>query len=232
MARKPARVLSRNASQSRPPKPDCISAARVNELLALARAGDVAAAQELATLEIGVEGGKPPAIETTVRDARGERRLVIPSNEVGFLSGDMDLAPIVLDVESRHDIRLRDGDNPLWLVRLERQFVSDPKSNVTFAEFVSRRFPERISRQPSATPEGPTPAKSSRQKATVNARMLDAMLKNELVRGWTATQWAEHLKCGRATVVETKCWKELEVARNLMRAERISDRRRQMNGGK
>lgn len=59
---------------------------------------------------------------------------------------------------------------------------------------------------------------SQRTGTTVNARMFDAICKTPAARDWTARQWAQHLGCSAATVVNQPTWKQLardrEAARN------------------
>ena len=62
--------------------------------------------------------------------------------------------------------------------------------------------------------------------ATINERMAGTIMKKPEVMGWNSTQWAEHLKCGKSSVVETAAWKRLESARQQAKAERMKDRRR------
>ena len=64
------------------------------------------------------------------------------------------------------------------------------------------------------------------RKATVNERMAGKIMKNMESMGWNSRQWAQHLKCGRSTVVETESWKRLESVRQKVRSERRKDRRR------
>jgi hypothetical protein len=62
--------------------------------------------------------------------------------------------------------------------------------------------------------------------ATVNARMVEKILRDPEARGWTARRWASFLKCSPGTVGETDAWKELATARALLKADRAKDRRR------
>jgi hypothetical protein len=68
-----------------------------------------------------------------------------------------------------------------------------------------------------------TPA--STPKAGVNARMIETIQSNHEAMGWTCTQWAKHLRCGKSTVAETKTWKDITMARDRKRAELATDRR-------
>ena len=73
-------------------------------------------------------------------------------------------------------------------------------------------------------------SKSSRKSATVNDQMAGTITENHEAMGWNSTQWAEYLKCGKSTVVETATWKKLESARLQAKAERTNDRRRKPKG--
>ena len=64
------------------------------------------------------------------------------------------------------------------------------------------------------------------RKASVNARMIEAIQDNPESMGWNSPQWARHLKCGKTSVVGTKTWKDLSTRRERERAERALDRRR------
>lgn len=65
------------------------------------------------------------------------------------------------------------------------------------------------------------------RKATVNARMLEALQEKYNERsGWGCKQWATHLKCGKSTVVATETWNSLTIAREQVRAERAKRNRR------
>jgi hypothetical protein len=76
----------------------------------------------------------------------------------------------------------------------------------------------------------PDPPKSKdRPSVTVNARMLETLQVDSGARGWTCKQWAQHLRCGKSTVAETKTWKELGMMRKQSEAERAKDRRRRPN---
>jgi hypothetical protein len=60
----------------------------------------------------------------------------------------------------------------------------------------------------------------------VNARMLETIQSRPEAIGWNCRQWAQHLKCGRSSVVETSTWQDLKMGRERNRAERVKDRRR------
>lgn len=61
------------------------------------------------------------------------------------------------------------------------------------------------------------------KKATINARMIDALSKRPEAKDWTVTQWQEHLggRPGRATIHGTKTWKELEKMRTAAKTTRL-----------
>lgn len=75
---------------------------------------------------------------------------------------------------------------------------------------------------------GDPPKTPAGKKATVNARMLDTMQKRPESMGWTARQWATHLKCSPASIANAHAWKSLgivKVSEQLSRAK-PKDRRR------
>jgi len=79
-----------------------------------------------------------------------------------------------------------------------------------------------LSRQVEVGPAGKQP-----KKATVNERMKAELASNmESVSGWTAKQWAEHLKCGQTTVKDTETWKTLVILREKSKAEKQMKRNR------
>ncbi len=87
--------------------------------------------------------GNKEAISFKVTDEIGERTLIIPPGEVTF-SGDP--TPGILKIEALTRTRLRDGENPLWFIRVHWQFQkeSNPNDKVSFAEFVQRLHPNKI----------------------------------------------------------------------------------------
>jgi len=57
----------------------------------------------------------------------------------------------------------------------------------------------------------------------IDAKMLKVMAENAESHGWSARQWAEHLKCSDGTVKGTKTWKErLKAARATAAADAAS----------
>jgi len=78
------------------------------------------------------------AQEFEIEDSLGKRVFVIPPGEpvLGY-----DPRPKIQDIEARHGIRLRTGENPLWLETILRNFGKHPESEVTFSEFCRRRYP-------------------------------------------------------------------------------------------
>ncbi len=75
-------------------------------------------------------------------DSQGERVLAVPANDscVG------NPGPIVLDIEARTNTRLRDGENPVWFIRLHKDFMDrrDPSASVSFADYCTRRHADKI----------------------------------------------------------------------------------------
>lgn len=63
------------------------------------------------------------------------------------------------------------------------------------------------------------------RKATINARMLEAIQKDTNAMGWNSTKWAEELKCSKPAIVGTETWENCKMARERKRAERARDRR-------
>jgi len=67
----------------------------------------------------------------------------------------------------------------------------------------------------------------AKKKLTVNDRMVAELASNpEAVKGWTAKQWAEHLKCGLTTVKDTETWKNLVSYRAESKARKQMNRNR------
>jgi len=89
-----------------------------------------------------------------------------------------------------------------------------------------RRLRELQSHRATSVEGGHGGGQWTQKSKNVNVRMLDTILKNWNARGWTCTEWANYLKCGRSTVVETPTWKELAIARERLKLERQKDRRR------
>jgi hypothetical protein len=69
-------------------------------------------------------------------------------------------------------------------------------------------------------------SKPRAKKATVNARMIDALQSHPEAIGWTAKKWSQHLRCSPAAIVATNAWKSMKLDREKGRAERAKDRRR------
>jgi hypothetical protein len=86
---------------------------------------------------------------------------------------------------------------------------------------------DRARAAPPAPAPASTPAKTNKHpRATINARMLEAIQANPGSMGWNSRQWAEHLKCSKPAVVETQTWQDLKMRRERERAERAKNRRR------
>src|ERR1041385_3614394 len=79
----------------------------------------------------------------TFHDGLGSRTLVVPSTE-SVWTGDP--IPIIRDIEARTRTRLKDGENPVWFIRVHKHFTDrrDPLDGVSFAEYVSRRHTGKI----------------------------------------------------------------------------------------
>jgi hypothetical protein len=75
-----------------------------------------------------------------------------------------------------------------------------------------------------ARAETTTPPKA--RKATVNARMVDTVMRQPESRGWTAQQWAAHLGCGKTAVLKAKTWQSLKVVKAGEQQEEIEHRKR------
>lgn len=71
------------------------------------------------------------------------------------------------------------------------------------------------------------PKQGGVKRPTVNDRMKAELAANlELVKGWTAARWAEHLGCGKTAVIESATWNSLALLRRQAQAEKREDRRR------
>jgi hypothetical protein len=104
----------------------------------------------------------------TVCDPFGERTLITP------VTGDW--GSIVLDIEARTRVRLKDGQNSLWFFRLHKHFQerSNPADGVSFAEYVMRRYPDSFDVIPAVNPSEPQSEKSEplkQESATVSEPM-------------------------------------------------------------
>jgi hypothetical protein len=79
----------------------------------------------------------------TFDDEFGARTLVVPSNEPLWSGNPI---PIVRDIEARTRTRLRDGQNPIWFIRVHKHFSDrrDSVDGVSFAEYVARRHADKI----------------------------------------------------------------------------------------
>lgn len=87
--------------------------------------------------------------------------------------------------------------------------------------------PAKPEREPNApgTESADAAPKGSGGKATINARMLEKIQAEPLVRGWNSRQWTEYLKCAKSSVAMTRTWEDLSLQRSLERAKRAEDRR-------
>jgi hypothetical protein len=59
-------------------------------------------------------------------------------------------------------------------------------------------------------------------QATVNARMVDMLMRRPESRQWSAREWATALQCGKSAVADTHCWEELQKEREQLRQDAIS----------
>lgn len=86
---------------------------------------------------------KKEPISFKVKDSFGERTLIVPPSELAF-SGNP--TPGVLKIEAMTRTRLRDGENPIWFLRVHQQFEreSNPNDRVSFAEYLQRLHPDKI----------------------------------------------------------------------------------------
>jgi len=78
-----------------------------------------------------------------INDDIGKRVLVVPANEHIYSGNPI---PIVLDIEAKTRTRIKEGQNPVWFIRLWRHFQErhDPYAKVSFAEFCTKRHPDKI----------------------------------------------------------------------------------------
>jgi hypothetical protein len=131
---------------------------------------------------------------------------VKPAEIIRHLSGT---APIVsfpnVDWNSLPDAPAIDSDRPGCLDTL-RQWASQGDATPSPGES-----------------KASAPAKPSRGKATVAARMID-LLRDPATHTWSCQKFADKLGCGKATVAETAAWKQLRTAREMARQERDADK--------
>jgi hypothetical protein len=74
---------------------------------------------------------------------------------------------------------------------------------------------------PDEQPTSQTPAKG-KQKATINARMIDILQKRPEAKDWTVEQWMQCLGCkSKASVARTKCWEAIMGARAVRKVQRL-----------
>lgn len=65
--------------------------------------------------------------------------------------------------------------------------------------------------EPATPPASPPPA--TVKKASVNARMIDAIQKIPESTGWTVSQWESHLGCSRGAIAKARAWQSLKVVK-------------------
>jgi hypothetical protein len=124
--------------------------------------------------------------------------------------------------------------------KLAEGVFCDHNDDAIFRECLHQAIVESAKAVPAAKPQkavkvggnAAEPTKKSKgHKAGVNARMLETIQKDlAQVSGWTAQQWARHLKCAASSVVKTQCWTDLSMGRERLKAERAKDRRRRPKG--
>jgi hypothetical protein len=69
---------------------------------------------------------------------------------------------------------------------------------------------------------GGQPAAKGKQKASINARMIDTLQKQPEAKDWTVEQWMQHLGCkSKASVAKTKCWETIMGARAVRKVQRL-----------
>lgn len=81
-------------------------------------------------------------------------------------------------------------------------------------------------------PAQPEDKPEKKPKATVNARMFEAVSKDPQKLGWTAKKWANHLDCAASTVVTTTTWKSLRMENMKRKAEKKDTKRELVRKGK
>ena len=80
--------------------------------------------------------------------------------------------------------------------------------------------------------EGQPSGESGAKGASLDARMLETLLKDPESRGWSVTRWTEYLKCSRGGVHGTDTWTQLEAARKLVASDHATAKRRRPKGGR
>ena len=132
--------------------------------------------------------------------------------------------------------RLYGDRNPPWK-KIAEDFRAKGANSTTIRDMSAPRVLELLRTQmleaePSA--KNPTmpdaPKRSSRNNASVNARMIEIIQKNHLAATWSAQQFATALGCAKSTVASTETWRNLRIQRGLVRQERAAARQRRWQG--
>jgi hypothetical protein len=103
-----------------------------------------------------------------------------------------------------------------------RALVQSPKAVAGEPEPEAVPVPVEPVAAASAHAQGGKPTR----KPTIDALMFDVMFNNLESHGWTCRQWATEIDRDYRRVQESKTFKQLEVAREQLRVEKASDRRR------
>jgi hypothetical protein len=107
-----------------------------------------------------------------------------------------------------------DAGLPHWPLRNgERRFIEDTLDPF----FLSHCSGEKPQLQPITGRR-----RSADKRVLVNDQMAATLPMHPESEGWTARQWAEHLRCSPSTVAATGMWKALMARRNGLRLERIA----------
>lgn len=99
-------------------------------------------------------------------------------------------------------------------------------------EEISSETAERLTEQSTRDGDSQRIGESSgslkpRDKATANMLMLEMLQERKAeCSGWSIRQWAEAINRAISTIQDTETWKELELARESIKAEKSRDRRR------
>jgi hypothetical protein len=190
-----------------------------------------------------------PEVLTACEGIHGDVRLLVW--RLGSLIGRLDPRPADPNdaqlVALVNAVRENSTRNHLELAHASLDGISISRDSLTELRSALSVWDKGRREQPAATSEsevkigmngstekgnGPPvrlPKNPIRPKATVNARMLEAIQTNPEAMGWNSRQWAEELKCSKPAVVETQTWANMKMVRERNRAERKRDRRRRPN---
>jgi len=88
---------------------------------------------------------EPIGKDTKLRavDHFGERVLVVPASELAYSGNPI---PVLLEREFATGTRLKDGENPVWFLRMHRQFedMSTKRDGLTFSQWCERFHADRV----------------------------------------------------------------------------------------